>query len=102
MGCGSRSVAPRTVFEPESVEYPTTRQMESSLQDRARDIMAAFSDPRIKATLASIGGNNQIKLIKYLDPQVFIDNPKQFFGFSGNTHLHNSIKHALFDEFELL
>lgn len=69
-------------------EYPTTRQMASSLQDRARDIMAAFSDAQNKAVFASIGGDDQIKLIKYLDPHVFINNPKPFFGFSDNTHLH--------------
>ena len=79
----------RTVFELEPVEYPTTRQMGSSLEDRARDVMAAFGDPEIKAVFASIGGNDQIKLIKYLDSQIFIDNPKPFFGFSDNTHLHN-------------
>lgn len=70
-------------------EYPTTRQMGSGLRDRARDIMAAFRDPENKAVFASIGGDDQIKLIKYLDPRVFVDNPKPFFGFSDNTHLHN-------------
>lgn len=71
------------------VEYPTTRKMGSSLKDRARDIMDAFADPKNKAVLASIGGYDQIKLIRYLDPKVFTDNPKPFFGFSDNTHLHN-------------
>jgi muramoyltetrapeptide carboxypeptidase LdcA involved in peptidoglycan recycling len=70
-------------------EYPTTRVMRSSLEDRARDVMDAFSDPSNKAVFTSIGGDDQIKLLKFLDPQVFIDNPKPFFGFSDNTHLHN-------------
>jgi len=70
-------------------EYPTTREMGSSLEDRARDVMDAFSDPRNKAVIASIGGSDQIKLIKHLDSQVFLDNPKPFFGYSDNTHLHN-------------
>lgn len=70
-------------------EYPTTRQMGSSLKDRARDISAAFADPENKAVIASIGGDDQIKLLKYLDPNVFTNNPKPFFGFSDNTHLHN-------------
>lgn len=78
----------RDIFGLEPVEYPTTRQMGSSLQDRAKDIMAAFSDPTIKAVIASIGGSDQIKLIKYLDPAVLKSNPKPFFGFSDNTHLH--------------
>ena len=61
----------------------------SPSEDRARDIMAAFADPNNKAVFASTGGDDQIQLIKHLDPQVFIDNPKPFFGFSDNTHLHN-------------
>ncbi|MFZ1317345.1 LD-carboxypeptidase [Candidatus Saccharibacteria bacterium] len=79
----------RDIFGLIPVEYPTTRMMNASLEDRARDIMAAFADPNNKAVFASIGGNDQIKLIKYLDPQVFRDNPKPFFGYSDNTHLHN-------------
>lgn len=79
----------RDVFGLVPVEYPTTRVMGASLEDRARDVMAAFADPKNKAVFASIGGSDQIKLIKHLDPQVFIDNPKPFFGFSDNTHLHN-------------
>lgn len=79
----------RDVFGLTPKEYPTTRQMGSSLEDRARDVMAAFADSKNKAVFASIGGSDQIKLIKYLDPQVFIDNSKPFFGFSDNTHLHN-------------
>ena len=70
-------------------EYPTTRVMGSSLEDRARDVMSAFRDPSNKAVFTSIGGDDQIKLLKLLDPQVFLDNPKPFFGFSDNTHLHN-------------
>lgn len=79
----------RDVFELNPIEYPTTRVMGASLEDRARDVMAAFADPKNKAVFASIGGSDQIKLIKHLDPQVFIDNPKPFFGYSDNTHLHN-------------
>lgn len=70
-------------------EYPTTREIGSSLQDRAHDIMAAFKDPENKAVIASIGGDDQIKLLKFLDPNIFTSNPKPFFGFSDNTHFHN-------------
>lgn len=70
-------------------EYPTTREMGSSLEDRARDLMNAFSDEDNKAIIASIGGSDQIKLIKHLEPDVFLKNSKPFFGYSDNTHLHN-------------
>lgn len=79
----------RDVFGLQPIEYPTTRIMGASLEDRARDVMAAFADKKNKAVFASIGGSDQIKLIKHLDPQVFLDNPKPFFGYSDNTHLHN-------------
>ena len=70
-------------------EYPTTRIMDAPLEDRARDIMTAFADPLNKAVFTSIGGEDQIQLIKHLDPKIFIDNPKPFLGYSDNTHLHN-------------
>ena len=79
----------KDVFGLVPKEYPTTRQMNSSLEDRASDITDAFKDPTNKAVIALIGGDDQIKLLKYLDPQVFLDNPKPFFGYSDNTHLHN-------------
>lgn len=78
----------KDVFGLMPVEYATTRKMGSSLQDRAADIMSAFTNPEIKAIFASIGGNDQIKLIKYLDKEQIKNNPKPFFGFSDNTHLH--------------
>lgn len=79
----------RSVFNLIPLEYPTTRTMGSTPQDRAKDVMAAFSDTNNKAVFTSIGGDDQIQLIKYLDKQIFIDNPKPFFGYSDNTHLHN-------------
>lgn len=79
----------RDLFGLVPVEYPTTRTMGATLEDRARDVMAAFADPHNKAVFASIGGSDQIKLIKHLDPSIFLSNPKPFFGYSDNTHLHN-------------
>ena len=75
------------VFGLHAKEYPTTRQMGSSLQDRADDVHAAFSDPENKAVFTSIGGEDQIKLLRYLDPEVFLKNPKPFIGHSDNTNL---------------
>lgn len=70
------------------VEYPTTRRW-SSPQARAEDVMAAFADPQIGAILTSIGGSDQIKILRYLDPEVISANPKPFFGISDNTNLHH-------------
>lgn len=76
------------IFGLVPIEYPTTRKMNSSLADRARDIMDAFADSEIKAIITSIGGSDQIKLLKLLDAEKIRNNPKPFFGFSDNTHLH--------------
>lgn len=70
------------------VEYPTTRRMSSAPEDRARDLHAAFADSDIKAIIASIGGEDQIKVLKYLDPELIAAHPKPFFGYSDNTNLH--------------
>ncbi len=70
-------------------EHAATRKLNTSLIERAEDIMDAFRDPETKAVIATIGGQDQIKLLKYLDKQIFLNNPKPFFGFSDNTHLGN-------------
>ncbi|GLY29063.1 LD-carboxypeptidase [Kineosporia sp. NBRC 101731] len=70
------------------VEYPTTRQLGASAQDRAADVTAAFADPTIRAVLATIGGDDQITVVPHLDAQVVAANPKPFLGYSDNTNLH--------------
>ena len=71
------------------VEYPTTRQVGASPKDRARDLMAAFADPSIRAVLASIGGDDLITVLPLLDPQVVLADPKPFVGYSDGTNLLN-------------
>ncbi len=71
-----------------AVEYPTTRVW-SSPASRAADVNAAFGDPDIAAILTSIGGEDQIKILRHLDADVITANPKPFFGLSDNTNLHN-------------
>ncbi|MER5743223.1 S66 peptidase family protein [Streptomyces sp. NPDC059913] len=69
------------------VEYPTTRKMGSTPQERAADIHAAFADPDIKAVISSIGGDDQITVLPHLDRALLRANPKPFFGYSDNTNL---------------
>ena len=73
----------------EPVEYPTTRQLGASPQARAADLMAAFADPQIKAVLATVGGDDQITVLPFLDPEVAVANPKAFAGFSDCTNILN-------------
>ncbi len=72
----------------EPVEYPTTRRL-ASPEERAADVMAAFADPDIRAVLATIGGDDQITLLKHLDPEIVRTDPKPFLGYSDNTNLLN-------------
>ncbi|WP_353815065.1 S66 family peptidase [Agromyces sp. SYSU T00266] len=71
------------------VEYPTTGRPDASATDRAADLMAAFTDPSMRAVLATIGGDDQILVIPHLDAAAVRDDPKPFIGYSDNTNLHN-------------
>lgn len=81
----------RDVFGLEPVEFPTTRKLGASGEDRARDLIAAFEDPNIKAVIASLGGDDQVTYIKNLPADPFVRNPKPFFGYSDNSHFANSL-----------
>jgi muramoyltetrapeptide carboxypeptidase LdcA involved in peptidoglycan recycling len=73
----------------EPVEYPTTRRVGASPDERAADLHAAFGDPGIRAVLSSIGGDDQITVLPHLDPAIVCADPKPFLGFSDNTNLLN-------------
>jgi len=79
----------RDDFGLEPVEYPTTRQLNSSPQERAADLMSAFTDPTVRAVLASIGGDDQLTVLPFLDPAAVAADPKPFVGYSDNTNLLN-------------
>ena len=69
------------------VEYPTTRQLGATPEGRARDLNAAFADPGIRAVLATIGGDDQLRVIPHLDREGVLADPKPFVGYSDNTNL---------------
>jgi muramoyltetrapeptide carboxypeptidase LdcA involved in peptidoglycan recycling len=77
----------RTEFGLEPVEYPGTRTMGASPQQRADDLHAAFADPSVAAVMASIGGDDQITVLPLLDRALLRAHPKPFFGYSDNTNL---------------
>lgn len=82
----------RDVFSLEPVEFPTARKspdfLEKHPEARAEDINAAFADPSIKSIIATIGGNDQIRVLPFLDADIIASNPKRFLGYSDNTSLH--------------
>jgi muramoyltetrapeptide carboxypeptidase LdcA involved in peptidoglycan recycling len=55
---------------------------------RADDLMGAFADPSIKGIISTIGGNDSIRLLPYLDLDVIRSNPKVFMGYSDTTITH--------------
>ena len=79
----------RDVFGLEPIEFPTTRKLDASVEERTADLIAAFENPDIKAVIASIGGNDQVTYVKNIPPEPFKNNPKPFFGFSDNTNFEN-------------
>jgi muramoyltetrapeptide carboxypeptidase LdcA involved in peptidoglycan recycling len=78
----------REIFGLEPVEYPTTRR-HAPPAARAEDLLAAYADPDIRAVFATIGGDDQITVLRHLDPAPFRADPKPFFGYSDNTNLLN-------------
>lgn len=57
-------------------------------QARADDLMQAFSDPAIDGIVSTIGGDDSIRILPYLDLKVIRDNPKIFLGYSDSTVTH--------------
>ena len=88
----------RERFDLEPVLFPTARRSDEWLYDhpaaRARDVEAAFRDPDVGAVLATIGGNDQVRVLRHLDTTVLADHPTRFFGISDNTHLHSALWEA--------
>ncbi len=57
-------------------------------QARADDLMQAFVDPTIKAIVSTIGGDDSIRILPYLDLDVIRTHPKIFMGYSDTTITH--------------
>src|SRR5947207_15236134 len=57
-------------------------------EQRAENLMKIWSNPDVKAVIAATGGYGAVRVIPYLDPDVFRRNPKAFVGYSDITALH--------------
>lgn len=81
----------QSVYDLEPVEFPTAKKPDEYLfehpEERARDIENAFADPEIRGIIATIGGNDQIRICKHLDADLLRQNPTRFYGSSDNTNL---------------
>lgn len=79
----------REVFGLNPIDYPATAKLGASAEERTADLVSAFTDPNVKAVIASLGGNDQVTYIKNLPTEPFTQNPKPYFGYSDNTHFMN-------------
>ena len=73
-------------------EFPSARANADYLRAnpavRAKDINDAFADPEVKAIITSIGGNDSVRLLPFLDKKIIAANPKIFMGYSDTSAIH--------------
>ena len=62
--------------------------LERNPRARADDLVDAFVDPSVKAIIATIGGDDSIRLLPYLDLEVMRSHPKIVLGYSDTTVTH--------------
>jgi muramoyltetrapeptide carboxypeptidase LdcA involved in peptidoglycan recycling len=89
----------REVFGLRVKEYPTARMDADELyrnpRCRAEDIHAAFADTNVQGIIATIGGDDSVRLLPYLDEETIRRNPKILMGYSDTTTLLSFLNHRL-------
>lgn len=79
-------------LEVEVVELEHTLRdpewIERHPEARAADLMAAFSDPSIDGIVSSIGGEESVRILPFIDLEVIRRNPKVFLGYSDTSVTH--------------
>jgi muramoyltetrapeptide carboxypeptidase len=76
----------KIVLCPEIDRFRRFQQRED--ERRAENLMSIWLNPDVKAVIAGTGGYGAVRLLPYLDPDVFRRNPKAFVGYSDITALH--------------
>lgn len=79
-------------FGVEPVIYDTaekdTEYLNDNPKEKAEDFMKAFEDSEIKAVIPVSGGDEELRVLKHLDPVRLKQNPTRFYGISDNTNIH--------------
>jgi muramoyltetrapeptide carboxypeptidase len=57
-------------------------------EERAENFMGLWLDPRVKAVIGGTGGYGAVRMLPYLEPEIFRRAPKPFVGYSDITALH--------------
>ena len=74
------------ILEPEIGRRRRFQQHED--RKRAENLMTMWQNPDVKAVICGTGGYGAVRLLPYLDPEIFRRNPKAFVGYSDITALH--------------
>jgi muramoyltetrapeptide carboxypeptidase len=74
------------VLEPEIERFRRFHQHED--KKRADNLMTMWRNPDVKAVICGTGGYGAVRILPYLDAEVFRRNPKSFVGYSDITALH--------------
>jgi len=73
-------------------EYPTARmdadETYRNPEIRAKDINDAFADPEVSGIIASIGGDDSVRILPFLDIEKIKTSPKIFMGYSDTTAIN--------------
>ena len=76
----------KEIFGLSVVEYPTTKMDDEQLYHnpelRAKDINDAFADPSVRGIITTIGGDDSVRILPFLDSNIIQKNPKLFMGYS--------------------
>jgi muramoyltetrapeptide carboxypeptidase LdcA involved in peptidoglycan recycling len=62
--------------------------LEAHPEARAADLMEVLKDPSIQGIISTIGGDDSIRMLPFLDLSVIRDHPKIFLGYSDSTITH--------------
>jgi muramoyltetrapeptide carboxypeptidase len=76
----------KVILEPEIERFRRFQQDED--KKRAENLMAIWRDPEVKAVICGTGGYGAVRILPYLDADLFRRNPKAFVGYSDITALH--------------
>jgi len=76
----------KVILEPEIERFRRFHQNED--KKRAENLMAIWRDPEVKAVICCTGGYGAVRILPYLDADLFRRNPKAFVGYSDITALH--------------
>ena len=70
-------------------DLSTTRRYQRAEDERrAENFTKMWLDPRVKAVIGGTGGYGAVRMLPYLDPELFRATPKAFVGYSDITVLH--------------